>query len=92
MYFRNKNPEIENIRSVKIEVAGTAKYFLAILDMTRNLVSLCIKFHFSLLFFPVRRFTQKDPKEPKRTQKNPKGTQKDSKGTQKESKRTQKAT
>ena len=31
----------------------------------------------------VRRFTQKDPKEPKRTQKEPKRTQMDPKGTQK---------
>ena len=38
----------------------------------------------------VHRFTQKDPKEPKRTQKEPKRTQKDPKGTQKEPKRTQK--
>ena len=37
----------------------------------------------------VRRFTQKDPKEPKRTQKEPKRTQKDPKGTQMEPKRTQ---
>ena len=38
----------------------------------------------------VRRFTQKDPKEPKRTQKEPKRTQKDPKGTQKDPKGTQK--
>ena len=37
----------------------------------------------------VRRFTQKDPKEPKWTQKEPKRTQRDPKGTQKDPKGTQ---
>jgi hypothetical protein len=34
--------------AVRTEVAATAKYFLAILDMTENLASLCIKFNFEL--------------------------------------------
>ena len=40
----------------------------------------------------MRRFTQKDPKEPKRTQKEPKRTQKDPKGTQMDPNGTQKDT
>ena len=36
--------------------------------------------------FRVHRFTQKDPKEPKRNPKGPKRTQKDTKGTQKDPK------
>jgi hypothetical protein len=35
-------PAVENVRAVGTEVAGTGKYFLAILDMTENLASLCV--------------------------------------------------
>jgi hypothetical protein len=44
--FRYTNTRSRNICSVGIEVPGTAKYFLAILDMTGSFALLCIQFSF----------------------------------------------
>ena len=66
--------ELSNINSAETQVPQ--QYFVNFIEPNQ-----CIK---------ARRFTQKDPKGPKRNTKGPKGTQKEPKRTQKEPKRKSK--